>query len=121
MSSRFPESLFLDNPGMAREEVRTCGFRRNSSFLDRAPKIRNSLRVNSFESFFNHSPFDLFRNLGDGFLSQFRVKRVAWATVLGFFRGFSQNCLYFSLIPQRSDDTKRKIPSAVKIELKFYF
>ena len=49
VGSRFPESLFLDVPGTATEQVRTCGFRRNSSGLDRAPKIRDSVRLNSFE------------------------------------------------------------------------
>ena len=43
--------LFLDVPGTATEEVRTCGFRRNSSSFDRAPKIRDSVLLNSFESF----------------------------------------------------------------------
>ena len=51
LGSRFPESLFLDVPGKATEQVRTCGFRRNSSSWDRAPKIRDSVRLNSFESF----------------------------------------------------------------------
>ena len=43
--------LFLVFPGTATEQVRTCGFRRNSSCFDRAPKIRDSVRLNSFESF----------------------------------------------------------------------
>ena len=51
VGSRFSELLFLDVPGTATEQVRTCGFRRNSSSLDRAPKIRDSVRLNSFESF----------------------------------------------------------------------
>ena len=50
VGSRFSESLFLDVPGTAMEQVRTCGFRRNSSSLDKAPKIRDSVRLNSFES-----------------------------------------------------------------------
>ena len=51
MGSRFSESLFLDVPGRATEQVRTCGFRRNSSSLDKAPKKRDSVRLSSFESF----------------------------------------------------------------------
>ena len=31
--------------------VRICGFRRNSSNLDRAPKMRDSVRLNSWDSF----------------------------------------------------------------------
>ena len=51
VGSRFSELLFLDVPGTATEQVRTCGFRRKSSSLDRAPKIRDSVRLNSFERF----------------------------------------------------------------------
>ena len=49
VGSRFPESLFLDVPGTATEQIRPCGFRRNSSSLDRAPKI--CVWLNSFERF----------------------------------------------------------------------
>ena len=48
MVSRFSEFLFLDVPGTATEQVRTCGFRRNSSSFDKAPKIRDSVLLNSF-------------------------------------------------------------------------
>ena len=51
MGSGFSESLLLDVPGTATERVRICGFRRNSSSFDKAPKIRDSVRLNSFESF----------------------------------------------------------------------
>ena len=34
-----------------REQVRTCGFRRNSLSLDRAPKIRDSVLLKSLENF----------------------------------------------------------------------
>ena len=49
--SRFSESLFLDVPGTATEQVRTCGFRRNSSSLNKAPKKHDTVLLNSFESF----------------------------------------------------------------------
>ena len=51
VGSRFSELLFLEFPGTATEQVRTCGFGRNSSSLDRAPKIRDSVRLNSLENF----------------------------------------------------------------------
>ena len=44
--------LFLDVPETATEQVRTCGFRRNSSSLAKAPKMRDFVRLNSFEGFF---------------------------------------------------------------------
>ena len=47
----FSELLFLDVPGTATEQLRTCGFRRNSSSLDKAPKMRDSVRLNYWESF----------------------------------------------------------------------
>ena len=51
VGSRFSGLLLLDFPGTATEQVRTCGFRRNSSSLDKAPKMRDSVRINSWESF----------------------------------------------------------------------
>ena len=51
LSSRFAESLLLDIPGTATEQVRTRGFRRKSSRFDRAPKTRDFVLLNSFESF----------------------------------------------------------------------
>ena len=51
VSSRFSELLFLDVPGTATEQVRNCGFRRNSSNFDRATNIRDFVLLNSFESF----------------------------------------------------------------------
>ena len=51
VGSWFSESLFLDVPGTATEQVRTCGFWRNSSSLDKAHKMRDSVRLNFLESF----------------------------------------------------------------------
>ena len=51
MGSRFSESLFLDVPGTTTEQIRTCWFRRNSSCLDKAPKMRDSVRLNYLGSF----------------------------------------------------------------------
>ena len=49
VGSRISESLLLDVPGTATEQVQTCGFRRNSSSLDKAPKIRDSVWLISFQ------------------------------------------------------------------------
>ena len=73
-----------------------------------------------FWEFYSYSPFDLFRNLGDVFLSHFWIKRVLRLTVPDIFRCSSQNCRQFS-IPQSCHDTEVKVLSAVKTELKFYF
>ena len=51
MRSRFTVLLFLDAPGTATEQVRTCGLRRSSSSLDEAPKMRDYVQLNSWESF----------------------------------------------------------------------
>ena len=47
----FFEPLFLDAPGRATGNIRTCGLRRNSSSLDKAPKMPDSVRLNSLERF----------------------------------------------------------------------
>ena len=47
----FSRLLLLEVPGATTEQVRTCGFKRNSSSFDKAPKIRHSVLLNSFESF----------------------------------------------------------------------
>ena len=51
VGSPFSELLFLDVPGTATEQVQTSGFRRNSSSLDKAPKMRDSVQLNSWENF----------------------------------------------------------------------
>ena len=51
LGSRYSELLFLDVSGTATEQVRTCWFRRNLSSLDKAPKMRDFVRLHSWESF----------------------------------------------------------------------
>ena len=51
VGSRFSEFLFLRVPVTATEQVRTCGFRRNSSSLDKAPKMREFVRLNFWGSY----------------------------------------------------------------------
>ena len=51
VGSRFSELPFLDVPRTSTEQVRTCGFGRNSSSFDRAPKIWDSVLLNCFKSF----------------------------------------------------------------------
>ena len=43
--------VFRNVPGMVTECVRICGFKRNLSNLGRAPKMRDSVLLNSWESF----------------------------------------------------------------------
>ena len=47
----FPTFVFRNAPGTVPECVRICGFRRNSSNLDRVPKMRDSVLLNSWDSF----------------------------------------------------------------------
>ena len=51
VGSRFSELLFLDVPGTATGQVRTCVFRRNSSSLDKTPKMSDLVPLSSWESF----------------------------------------------------------------------
>ena len=48
---RYYESLFRDVPGTVPESVRACGFKGNSSNLDRASKIRDSVLLKTWDSF----------------------------------------------------------------------
>ena len=50
VGSRFSEPFFLDVPETATEKFRTCGLRRNSSSLDKAPKMHESVWLNSLQS-----------------------------------------------------------------------
>ena len=51
LGSRFPQSPCLDVRGTATEQVRTCGFRRNSSSQVWTEHPKYEVRLNSFESF----------------------------------------------------------------------
>ena len=47
----FSTFVFRSVPGTFQECVRICGFKRNSFNLDRAPKMRDSVLLNSWDSF----------------------------------------------------------------------
>ena len=53
----FPTFMFRDVPGTITDCTGTCGFRRNSSSLDRAPGIRLPVLLNSWDNFFVTLPF----------------------------------------------------------------
>ena len=48
---RFSELLFLHVAETITEQIRTCGSGRNSSSLDKAPEMLDSVRLNFWESF----------------------------------------------------------------------
>ena len=48
----FSTFVFRDVPGTVPECVRICWFKRNSSNLDRVPKMRDSVLLNSWDSFY---------------------------------------------------------------------
>ena len=56
VGSWFYASEFRDVSGTVPEFVRTCGFKRNSSSLDRAAKMRDSVLMNSRDSFLATMP-----------------------------------------------------------------
>ena len=121
MGSRFSESLVLDVPGAAAEQIRTCGFRRNSSSLDKAPKRRDSVRLISFKSFW---------------VTLLSISSKTWEM---WFRAILESSLYcdwlflvFSGIPLATAANfhlflkvamilKGKVLSAVQTDLKCYF
>ena len=51
LGSWFSTSAFRNVPETVPENVRTCGLKRNLSNLDRAPKMRNYVLLNSWHSF----------------------------------------------------------------------
>ena len=51
LGSWFSTSAFRNVLGTVPENVRTCGFKRNSSKLDRAPKMRDSVLLQSWDNF----------------------------------------------------------------------
>ena len=51
LGSWFSAFVFRNVPGTVPERVRICGFQRKSSNLDRAPKMRESVLLNSWDSF----------------------------------------------------------------------
>ena len=52
----FSTFVFRIVPGTVPECVHICGFKRNSSNLDRAPKMRDSVMLNSWDSFLATPP-----------------------------------------------------------------
>ena len=51
LGSWFSTSAFRNVPGTVQENVRICGFKRNLSNFDRAPKMLESVLPNSWDSF----------------------------------------------------------------------
>ena len=51
LGSCFSTSVYRNVPGTVPENVRICGFKRKSSDIDRAPKIRDSILLNSWDNF----------------------------------------------------------------------
>ena len=56
---------FWDVSGTASEWTRACGLKRNLSSLDRAPKLRLSVLLNSRDSFFCHFTLNFLRHLSN--------------------------------------------------------
>ena len=96
VGSRISKSLFLDVPGKATEQVRTCGFRRNSSSFDKAPKIHDSVRLNSLESF-SVSLLSICSETRDMYSWTIPGSSFLWLTVPYIFWCFSRNCCFFLL------------------------
>ena len=76
--SWFSTFVFRNVLGTVPECVRIRGFKRISSNLDRAPKMRDSVLLNSWDSFFSDSAFNLLRNFCDIFRVNSKNGRVSW-------------------------------------------
>ena len=78
----FPERLRNKSELVGSEETRQVLTRQDTRLCS----------TEFFWEFFSYHPFDLFRNVGDVTLSQFRVRHVVWSTVPSTFGCFSRNC-----------------------------
>ena len=121
LSSRFSELLFLDVPGTAMEHVRTCGFRRNSSSSDKAPKIQDSVRLKSFENFLVTLPL-ISSETWEVYTWTNSGSSVFWALLfLVLSVVFLETAASFLLFLKVAIVLRETILSAVKTELKFHF
>ena len=99
--SRFSRSLFRHVPETVPESIRSCGFKRSSSNLDRAPKMRSYTPAEFLGQFFNDPALNLLRNLRDVLLSNSRNGRVLWTAVPTDFLRLLWNSCQLSFISQR--------------------
>ena len=114
----FSTFVFRNVPGTVSEFVLICGFKRNSSYLDRTPRMRDSLLLNSRDSFFVDSACYLLRKLSDIFLVNSRNGRVSWLAVPRMFLlCFSCNGCQLSFVCQRCHLLEGKCYAVMKTEL----
>ena len=74
-----------------------------------------------FWKFFRYSLFDLFRNLGDVFLSHFWIQCVMWLTVPCTFRCFSRNWANFLLFLKVATVLREKFSQLWRLNWSFIF
>ena len=103
----FSTFVFRNVPGTFPECVRICGLKRNSSNLDIAPKMRDSVLLKFWDSFLVTLP----SNLSDMFLVDSRNGRVSWLAVPRMFLlCFSCNGCQRSFVSQCFDPFEEKMP-----------
>ena len=105
MVFRFSGVLFLDVPGTSTEKARTCGFRRNSSSSDKAPKIRGSVLLNSFESFL---------------VTLSSISSKSWEMSFRVDSGSSMFCAVLFLLPSSAASVLFFPKVAMRLREKFY-
>ena len=108
-------------PGTATEHVRTCGLRRNSSSSDKAPRIRDSVRPNSWNSF-SVTLLSISSETWAMYTSVIPGVNVFCLAVPCNFLCFSWNSGKLPLISQRCHSSQRgKSSTVVRTELSFFF
>ena len=113
----FSTFVFRNLPGTVLECVCICWFRRNSSNLNRAPKVRDSVLLYSWD-IFSDSAFNLLRNLCDIFLAESRSVRVSWQAVPRMFLlCFSCNGCQLSLFLNVALFERKKCYAVMKTDL----
>ena len=99
--SGFPDIwwLFWDVPGTDPEQVRTCGFRKSSSF-DKAPKIRYSGQIKSWDSFLVSLP-SISTDTWVTYSSVIPGTNVLWLAFPSTLLCIPRDCSKLSFIPKR--------------------
>ena len=104
----FPEQLRKKSEFVGSEGTRQAWTKHSKKWLR---------PIEFFGKFLSDPALNLFRNLGDKFLSHSRIKCVLRLSVSRIFRCFSRKSSWFILFPWSSHESEGKILSVVKTEL----
>ena len=116
----FSTFVFRSVPGTVPKCVSNCGFKRNSSILDRATKMRDSVLLNSWGSFLA-TLLSVSSETCDIFLVNSRNRRVSWLAVPRMFLlCLSCNSCQLSFVSQCCHLFEGKMLRSYEDKISFY-